>query len=408
MARFGAGLDARDHAWLHELVYGTFRLRGRLDHVLSAFVRGGLGSLDPEVLDVLRLGTYQLREMGGVPAYAAVSQSVELTRSAGKGRAAGLVNGVLQNVARRGDQVDFPEFDADPVEHLITWGSHPRWLVERWMERWGAGDARALVEADNRIPELYLRPVGLEVDEALRRLAEGGVSAQPVLRFPDSIRLASSGDLADALRLVPAVVQDPSAAIVARYAAFDPGAVVLDLSAAPGGTTVGLAESAAYVVASDLSFGRLRRVRANVERTATADRVGLAVADGRAPPFRPAAGALVDAPCSGTGTLRRHPDGRWRLGPVDIRALQALQRELLVAAARLVHPGGLLVYATCSLEPEENEDQVSWFLGGDAEFREEPTPAAVDDSLLAAGRLRVLPQHHEVDGAFAVRLRRIA
>ncbi|HEU0051615.1 MAG TPA: transcription antitermination factor NusB, partial [Longimicrobium sp.] len=147
-------LEPRDRAWTQELVYGAFRLRGRIDHYLGALVRDGLGSLDPTVLDVLRLGAYQLLEMDSVPPYAAVSQSVELARGAGFPRAAGLVNGVLQNLQRRRDSIRFPDFERDPLGHLAAWGSHPRWLVERWIARWGADDARALVEADNHRPEL--------------------------------------------------------------------------------------------------------------------------------------------------------------------------------------------------------------------------------------------------------------
>src|SRR3712207_6563441 len=153
------GMEPRERAWTQELVYGTFRLRGRIDHVLNGFARDGIESLDPEVLDVLRLGAYQLLEMGSVPPYAAVSQSV------------GLVNGILQNMQRR-PQFRFPDFERDPAANLETWGSHPRWMVERWIDRWGPDEARGLVEADNTRPELYIRPLGVSLDEARARLGE--------------------------------------------------------------------------------------------------------------------------------------------------------------------------------------------------------------------------------------------
>ncbi|MEX2572280.1 MAG: 16S rRNA (cytosine(967)-C(5))-methyltransferase RsmB [Gemmatimonadota bacterium] len=405
LARVADGLNARDRAWVQELVYGTLRLRGRLDHILAEFVRGGMGSLQPVVLDILRLGAYQLLEMGSVPAYAAVSQSVELTRAAGVGRAAGLVNGVLQSVRRGWRKVTFPSFEDDPVAHLTTQGSHPKWLVERWVARWGADEAKRLVEANNSKPELYITPSGMDVPEALASLAGTAVTAEPVAGFADSIRILPPHGPTEALAAVRAVVQDPAAAMVVRYAGIPEGATVLDLSAAPGGKAVGLASRAGYVVANDVSLGRMRRVRTNVARAGVAESVGLVVADGREAPYRRVDAVLVDAPCTGTGTLRRHADGRWRLTPADLASLTRLQRELLDGAAGCVRRGGLLVYATCSLEPEENEEQVSEFLTRHAGFRIEAPPPAIDGTMLRDGMLAVLPQRHGVDGAFAARLR---
>jgi 16S rRNA (cytosine967-C5)-methyltransferase len=406
-AASAAGLDGRDRAWLQELVYGTLRLRGRLDHLLEAVARGGTARIDPVVLDVLRLGAYQLLEMGSVPPYAAVSQSVDLAREGGAPRAAGFVNGVLQNLRRRAADVPFPDFAADPAGWLATAGSHPRWLVERWIARWGAGEARALAEANNRRPELYLRPLGIAPAAAAERLRAAGIESEPVPFSPDSLRIAPPATAAQALAAVPAVVQDPAAALVVRYAAVPEGATVLDLCAAPGGKALGVAETAARVVAADLSVGRLRRVAENAQRVGWRSRLGLVVADGRQAPFRPVDAVLLDAPCTGTGTFRRHPDGRWRVGPDDVRALAALQDALLAAAADRVRPGGLLVYSTCSLEPEENELRIETFLSRHPGWAPEASPAELDPGLLdGAGRLAVLPQRHGVDGAFAVRLRR--
>ncbi|HEX6909977.1 MAG TPA: 16S rRNA (cytosine(967)-C(5))-methyltransferase RsmB [Longimicrobium sp.] len=403
-----AGMEPRERAWTQELVYGTFRLRGRIDHVLNQFARDGVDSLHPEVLDVLRLGAYQLLEMGSVPAYAAVSQSVELVRMAGVPRAAGLVNGILQNMQRR-PQFSFPDFHHDPVAHLETWGSHPGWLVQRWIARWGREDARALVEADNLRPELYIRPLGVTMDEARARLGEAEIGSEPVDFAPDSLRILPPATAAQALAAVPAVVQDPAAALVVRYADVTRGSTVLDVAAAPGGKALGLAERAARVVAADLSARRMRRVVENADRVGRADRLGAVVADGRRPPFRPVDAVLLDAPCTGTGTFRRHPDGRWRVTEDDVESLARLQDGLLAAAAGLVKPGGLLVYSTCSLEREENELRVETFLAGRPGWRLEPPAGVLDAALLdEAGQLCVLPQRQGVDGAFAARLRRAA
>ena len=404
-----AGLEPRDRGWAQELVYGTFRLRGRIDFYLARLVRSGLDALDPVVHDVLRLGAYQLLEMASVPPYAAVSQSVELARASGAARAAGLVNGVLQNLQRRRETLHFPDFARIPRDHLATWGSHPRWLVERWIARWGADEARALVEADNLRPELYLRPLGVSIDDARARLAEAGIESEPVAFSPDSLRIVPPATAAEALAAVPAVVQDPAATLVVRYAAVPEGGTVIDLAAAPGGKALGMTERADRVAAADLSHRRIRRVVENAARLGRAHAVGAVVADGRTPPFRAADAVLLDAPCTGTGTFRRHPDGRWRVGTDDLAALAALQGELLAAAAPLVKPGGILVYSTCSLEREENEDRVEAFLAEHPEFEPAPEPGAVPAEVVdPAGRLCVLPQRQGVDGAFAARLRRRA
>jgi 16S rRNA (cytosine967-C5)-methyltransferase len=405
-------IPPRDRPWLQELVYGVLRLRGRLDALLDSLVRRGIASLDPDVLDTLRLGAYQLLEMGGVPPYAAVSQAVEMARAvAGKGAGA-LANGVLQSLNRKRERAPlidaFPTPDQDLLGYLSSWGSHPRWLVERWVRNFGGEGARALVEANNLRPELYLRPIGLDVATAMARLEGAGFGAEPVPFAPDALRLLPPAPVRDALAAVPAVVQDPAAGLVVRYAAVPPGARVADLCSAPGGKALALAGAGArYVAAADLSFARLERVRENAARVGSLP-LGVLVADARHPPVRPLDAVLIDVPCTGTGTLRRHPDGRWRLGPGDLDALAALQREILDAAALCVRPGGLLIYSTCSLEPEENEEQVDAFLDRHPEFALEPPPeGALEPALLdPAGRLAVRPQTWGVDGAFAARMRR--
>lgn len=407
LARTLGRVSPRDRPWTQELVYGTFRLRGRLDYALDRLVKRGIASLEPDVLDILRLGAYQLLEMGGVPVYAAVSQAVEMAkRVAGKG-AGGLVNGVLRALSRERDARAFPDFERDPAGHLSTWGSHPRWLVERWIRRYGAEGARALVEADNTRPELYVRPLRIGVEEAATRLAAAGIAAERVPFAPDALRIPPPATAAEALAAVPAVVQDPAAGLVVRYAAVPAGAWVAELCAAPGGKALELAERARYAVAADVSFRRTARVRENAERIGGLS-LGLVVADARRPPLRAVDAVLLDVPCTGTGTLRRHPDGRWRLAPADVPALVELQREILDAAAAVVRPGGWLVYSTCSLEPEENEEQVDAFLDRHAEFAPAPPPAGTvaPELLDAAGRLVVLPQATGVDGAFAARMRR--
>jgi len=402
-----AGLAARDRAFVHELAYGSARLRGRLDHLLAARVRGGLERLEPVVLEILRLGAYQLLHMDGVPRYAAVSQAVAQARDASGRGAGGLVNAVLRAVAADGGGPEFfPDFGRDPEGFLVTWGSHPAWLVRRWLGRWSADEVRALVEADNRRPSVYLVPLHAPPDEAAAILEARGIVATPVGKGTLCLELEAGAGPASALEALPSLIQDPAAHLVARYADLPAGTKIADLCAAPGGKALALAARGGYTLAADRSEVRMRRLRENARRTGLG--VGMVVADARRPPLASVDAVLLDVPCTGTGTLGRHPDARWRLGPGPMDEMMRLQREILDAGARLVAPGGVLVYATCTLEPEENEEQVAAFLDRHPDFRLEPTDAVPSEYLDGEGHLVVLPQRHGFDGAFAARLRRPA
>lgn len=407
LAKVAPGLAPRDRAFAHELTYGVARLRGRLDHLLERRVHGGLDRLDPEILTLLRLGAYQLLYMDRVPPYAAVSQAVAQARArSGKG-AAGLVNAVLRAVAEEGaGQELFPDFRSDPAGWLERWGSHPAWMIERWLRRWSPEEVRALVDIDNRRPAISLVPLTLEADPAAETLAAAGIAAEAVEGDVGCVRLASGTDIAEALRALPSIIQDPGAHLVARYADVAAGEGVADLCAAPGGKALALSVRASYTLAADRSEPRLLMVRENALRTGRP--VWLVVADAAHPPLRDTDVVVVDVPCSGTGTLARHPDGRWRLTPESVDEMVRIQRGILDGAADVVRPGGLLVYSTCSLEPEENEEQVSAFLARRPGFRLERTRAVPEEYLDRAGRLVVLPWRTGFDGAFAARLRRAA
>jgi 16S rRNA (cytosine967-C5)-methyltransferase len=401
-------LDPRDRRWTRELVFGMLRQRSRLDALLDDRVRGGLAKLDPDLIDLLRLGAYQLLSMGSVPAYAAIGQTVELTKRRHGIGASKLANAVLRRLDRERERlvIATPE---DPVEALALEHSHPRWLVARWIARWGADETRLLLEANNREAPLVARPYHV-VREQLEAMLEGaGVSVADAPLVPDSLVLtAGVGAMTElgAFKQGLFHLQDPASTLVTRYAAIPSGAQVADLCAAPGGKTLELARSAGTVFAGDASFARLARVRENVRRLDATNVVPF-VGDARFPAVRGMDAVLIDVPCTGTGTFRRHPDARWRLRVSDLAVLPAVQRSILRAAATAVRPGGLLVYSTCSLETEENDAQIESFLSDNPEWRLEPPPeGAVPAAVLDAGRLRVLPQRHGTDGAFAARLRR--
>jgi 16S rRNA (cytosine967-C5)-methyltransferase len=401
-------LDPRDRRWTRELVFGMLRQRSWLDALLDDRVRGGLAKLDPDLIDLLRLGAYQLLSMGSVPAYAAIGQTVELTKRRHGIGASTLANAVLRRLDRERDRlvVATPE---DPVEALAFEHSHPRWLVARWIARWGADETRLLLEANNREAPLVARPYPVVREQLEAMLESAGVTLSDAPLVSDSLVLTSGvGAMTElgAFKQGLFHLQDPASTLVTRYAAFAPGSQVADLCAAPGGKTLELARSARTVFAGDASFARLARVRDNVRRLDATNVVPF-VGDARFPAVRGMDAVLIDVPCTGTGTFRRHPDARWRLRVSDLAVLPAAQRSILRAAATAVRPGGLLVYSTCSLETEENDAQIESFLSDSPEWRLEPPPeGAVPAAVLDAGRLRVLPQRHGTDGAFAARLRR--
>ncbi len=390
-------LPERERDLLHELVLGTLRRRGALDHALARHSHRALDEVTPGVLAALRLGAYQLLFMRVKP-HAAVSEAVELARSV-EPRAAGFANAVLRGLQRAGPPPE-PDPALDPLAWLTTAGSLPPWLAERWIRLAGREAALARARAFVEPPPTHFRvhPRAADAPVALRA---AGVCARE-LEVPGALEL-ERGRLAPLAARGVVYVQDAGSQLVARLAAVD--GRVLDACAAPGGKALLLSDLGARVVAAEASPRRLRTL-ARLRELWGARELAVVGADGRRPPFRSSFDAvLVDAPCSGTGTLGRKPDLRWRLAPEDIPRHASRQRELLASLSRLVRPGGLLVYATCSLEPEEGEEVVAAFL--------ESSPAFLPDELppwAAAFRegehVRKDPVRHGGDGFFAARLRR--
>lgn len=405
-------LEPRDRRFTRELVYGMLRRRGWIDGLLEGRVRSGLARLDVDLLDLFRLGAYQLLYMRSVPAYAAIAQTVELAKRRHGVGAARLTNAVLRRLDRERDALDV-ELPADPIDALAVVESHPRWLVARWVARWGEEETRRLLQSNNTEAPLVARPIHAVREQVEASLEAAGVAVADAPLVPDSILLTSPITALTelgAFRQGLFHLQDPASTLVTKYASLPENgtARVADVCAAPGGKSVELSRRAAAVYASDLSFTRLRRVIENIRRMDLTN-VFAYVADARRPAVREVDAVLIDAPCTGTGTFRRHPDARWRLRASDLAVMSALQREILRSASAIVKPGGILVYSTCSLETEENDTQVERFLTEHKNWRlDPPTEGAVPATVLDAGRLRVLPQRHGTDGAFAARLRRLA
>ena len=416
--RVATTLDPRDRRWMQELVYGMLRSRGWMDGILSPRITGGLARLDADLGDLLRLGAYQLLAMGSVPAYAAIAQTVELAKRRHGIGASKLVNAVLRRIDRERDleAVATPDGAAaaldrthDQTERLAVRTSHPRWLLERWIRAWGRPATERLTAHNNSEAPIIVRPFGVTSDALRTILQERDVAAidapwlEDGLQLPPGVALTQLG----AFQRGQLFVQDSGSALVVQYAGIPRGDTAADLCAAPGGKTLALHRAGARVIAADRSAARLQRLHANLERMHVTD-VDVREMDATAPSLEPVDAILVDVPCTGTGTFRRHPDARWRLRVSDIALLPVLQRDILAAASSCVKPGGLLIYSTCSLEREENDDVVREFLAEDDSFVLEPPPAGtVPERVIDEGLLRVLPHEHGVDGAFAARMRRI-
>ena len=361
-----------------------------------------LARADSRLHDILRLGAYQLRAQARVPAYAAVSTSVDLAREAIGEDAARYVNQALRRLIR----------ETRNGTRETSEGTHPRWLVARWRRSFGAAESARLVSWNDTRPALTIQPARWSKEVLARALREAGFGVEDA-PYDAGLRV-THGDHASRLPFpvhLPGfaeggfVVQDAAHALVCRYAGLAPGAQVYDACAAPGGKAVTLERLGARVVAGDVRRDRIGRLTETVGRCGVAIRV--VAADLLSAPLAAASldVVLVDAPCSATGTMARHPDARWRVSEHAITRAAERQRRLMEAAARLVKPGGVLVYATCSLEPEENSAIVNDFLARHAGLGREPATGAVPAALLTAeGDFQSLPQRHGMDGAYAARL----
>jgi 16S rRNA (cytosine967-C5)-methyltransferase len=399
-------LNAADGGLCHELVLGVLRWQSQLDKIIEYYADRKVNSLDLGVRLALRLGLYQLRFLTRVPASAAVNESVNLVGHARLRSAQGLVNAVLRRATRERDY-DPAAGISDPIEEIAVQTSHPVWLIQRWVRSFGIEETRSFAQANNQTPPTALRIVHSRANESdlLTKLRSAGATVEPSPIAPGAWRVSDAQSLLRQLASVGEVyLQDEASQLVAGVLEPQAGQQVLDLCAAPGGKTTQIADlvrDRALIVAADLSPRRLNTV-AKTSMVQQLTSIKCLVLDATRPLPFPAGvfdRVLVDAPCSGTGTLRHNPEIRWRISADDIQSLSARQKQLLLNAASVVKPGGRLIYSTCSVELDENEEVVSSFLGRDGRFRLIRVP--VDSSLLTqSGSARTWPQRHGSDGFF--------
>lgn len=409
-------LPAEARAFANEITAGTLRHRARLDYALSPLLKKPLAALDAPVRNGLRLAAYE-HYLLGTPLHVVGSEYAGLMRAEKLTSAVGFVNAVVRRLPPH--LRPSPAAGQDPVGHLSIEYSHPAWLVERWLARWGFAACEAVCRANNQVAPLSLRANTLRTsrDAVLGALRERGLHAAAGELAPDAILVAHAGDPTgwpewrDGLILA----QDEAAQLVAMLADPQPGQTIVDAAAAPGGKTTHLAQligDRGRIIACDAAPGRLKLVRENAQRLGMKS-IELQAGDFRelAPALPAADLVLLDAPCLGTGTFRRRPDARWRKTMDRLAELTALQRDLLEAAAQVVRPGGAIVYATCSLEPEENEEQAVRWLAAHPDWALEAATAAAGQvppvAVTPEGFLRTRPDLHGCDGMFAAKFRRI-
>lgn len=402
--------DSRDTALVTELCYGATRRQLALDFALARFSDRGLRHLEDRVLAALRIGCYQLFFLR-IPARAAVAETVGGLRQLGLERATGFVNAILRKLAAL-PALPSPPLD-DRAEFLSVTESHPRWLVARWLRTFGTARAEQMLQSDNQARPVVIRVNSRRAsrEQLVESFRESGIEAHATNWAPQAIALRSPGRLADLYGYREGLwqVQDEAAQLVITYAALTPASRILDVCAAPGGKACYLAEKS-EVIAIDLHANKLHKIETEAKRLSLEDRIKIHHLDATKP-IPPNLGkfdaVLLDAPCSGTGTLNRHPELRYRRQEADLVRLVALQKQLLENVSRQVPRGGILVFAVCSTEPEEGEAQIENFLATNPSFKlRPPTDGVTSSAHLREGCLRTLPGPENLDGFFAARLER--
>jgi len=409
-------LNDLDKGLLTELTHGVLRWQNKLDWVLNGFSHGNFSKSEINVKNTLRVALYQILFLERIPHAAAVNEGVEFVKRIRGDKPAGLVNAVLRNVIRNIDGIRYPDKAEDEVQYLAVVYSHPHWMVKRWLKRFGFDETQKLLIAQNERPGLSLRINKLKTDPAhfLTQLELQGIqyTGSGYIDYFVKVKGLSKIGQMDLFRNGMFTIQDESAALPCLLLAAHPGERVVDLCAAPGGKTTNIAETMrneGTIIAVDKYEAKLSLIRASCERLGISN-VRFEVADATLLEDTVltdgmADRVLLDTPCSGLGVLTKKPDIKWKRDIADIHNLNQVQTKLIERAAKLVKPGGVLVYSTCTTEPEENQRIVMSFLEQHPEFVVDDAGKFVNRSLVSPeGFVETFPHRHFMDGSFAARL----
>jgi 16S rRNA (cytosine967-C5)-methyltransferase len=408
-----AEMNELDKGLMNEIVTGVVRWQMKLDWVLTGFFHGNFTKAETNIKNALRVALYQILFLDKVPHSAAVNESVEFIKRLRGQKVADLVNGVLRNIVRNLENIRYPDANEDKIQHLAVVESHPSWMVKRWVARFGYDEAKKLLAANNERPDLTLRVNRLKIDfnYFLSQLDVHQIqfSRSEYLDFFVRVKHMAGIGGSDMFRQGFFVVQDESAGLAVQLLDPKPGDRVIDMCAAPGGkaTFIGeLMKNVGEIVAVDRYETRLNLVKSACQRLGIANAHFVAT-DAATLQTAPAEKVLVDAPCSGLGVLAKKPDAKWKREPEDLIKLVQTQKAILENATKHVKPGGVLVYSTCTTEPEENFSLISSLLADHPEFTIENASQFVKPSLVTPdGYVETFPHRNAMDGSFAIRLRK--
>lgn len=407
-------LAGPDKALLYELVHGVVRWMGRLDWVLNGFYKGQFSKAIPNLKNGLRVALYQILFLDRIPDHASVNEAVEFVKKLQGQKPADLTNAILRNIIRSKNAIRYPDPDEDLIGYLAAYYSHPSWMVKRYVARFGREETEKLLQANNEKPYLTLRINLLKTSiEEFRKLLESvGLKYKNGKYFSEFVHLLNLTNITAWEYFSKGYfnIQDESTGLACRLLSVDENMRVLDLCSAPGGKTAYLTvlmKDKGEVVAIDKYESRLRLVNQNIDRLGikSVKMIAMDALEYKGDLFDR---VLADVPCTGTGTLSKKPDIKWKKDIFDLRKMNELQYSLICKAASLVKPGGALVYSTCSIEPEENFEIVRKFLDNHSDYKLDQANEKFPKELIDEnGCIQTYPHLHQMDGAFAARIIRI-
>ncbi|MBI3189909.1 MAG: 16S rRNA (cytosine(967)-C(5))-methyltransferase RsmB [Ignavibacteriales bacterium] len=404
-------LSPVDKSLLAELVHGVMRWEGRLDYLLNSFTHGNFSKTEINLKNALRVALYQLLFLTRMPHYAAVNEAVEFVKRLRGEKTANFVNAVLRNIIRNINDIQYPKKEENPLHYLSVFYSHPQWMVKRWRMRFDVAELEKFLSVNNEIPPVTLCINKLKTTPAefLSSLDNAGIQYEGSQFIDFFIRVKSLSGIAqmDIFRQGFFTIQDESQALPVLLLSPQPGERVIDMCAAPGGKSILMAQlmnNEGKILAVDKFEHKLNLLKTNAERLGVIN-IETVATDAGAMDCEPAGKVLLDAPCSGLGTLRKKPDIKWKREVEDISSMRKIQERLLEKAATLVMPGGVLVYNTCTTEPEENEQLIQQFLSHHTEFQLDDASKFVSKNVVSSeGYIMTYPHRHHIDGGFAARL----
>ncbi len=404
-------LNDLDKRFLTELTHGVVRWKTRLDFIIEQFCKNKFAMQDPNIRNAMRVALYQILFLSKIPHAAAVNEAVEFVKKIRGQKAANLVNAVLRNIIRNLNKLPTPDHETDPVQYLSIMYSHPSWMVKRWVDRYGLYETEQLLSANNERPTIVVRANTLKItaDELVKLFEERNIRNTRSKYLENFIKVGHLSGIynLDLFEKGYFSVQDESSGLVVKLLDPKPGETVIDLCSAPGGKTTFIGElmkNQGKIIAVDKYEHRLNLVKQSCERLGV-ENVEFIPKDALEVDVEPADKVLVDAPCSGLGVIQKKPDIKWQRELSDIRNLAKTQIELLEKASKLVKNGGVIVYSTCTIEPEENIEVVKEFLSRHPEFKiDDARNYLPSDIVNGEGCMETYPHKHDMDGGFAVRL----